>query len=129
MMMTVERIVVAIYAAWFALSIARQPRWTVSRWIARWDVFGWFPSWRLFTLPTRYDFYFAVRFGYLNGTISDWEPLPIISPRPPGAWLWHPQFVRQKMAMDLANRAAMVRGIAGREEFQVSPRYRAFLDG
>jgi hypothetical protein len=122
-----EYVVVGLYALWFALSVARQASASARQRIGRWDVLQLVPGWALFETPAGLDFTFAQRYVLRDGTSTEWHPVFAQAPRPRMAWLWHPQMIRQMVAMEIAGRTMRVTDAASRRKLQSSDRYRTFF--
>lgn len=118
-----EQIALVLYGGWFALSVARQLQGPVRKVIVRWDLFRLIPSWSFFAFPTRHDFTFIRRFRRTDGSLTSWEPIGLASPRPRGAFLWHPQLLSFTVGKEFASQAACVGDGATRQRVVRSARY------
>ncbi len=109
-----------VYGCWLAVSVLRQPRWAVRRWMTRWDECRLAPPWSLFDNPTRNDFTYACRLSDASGTWTEWTRIDLVPRRTRWSWWWHPQLLTANAAIDCANFAWSATDATARAELQTS---------
>ena len=125
--MDAEFFLVGFYAIWFVLSVVRQARMPLHGVFARWDYGQLVPDWSLFAGPAHPDYMLILRVVRPDGVMSGWEPVEVWTPKPFGAFLWHPQLTPRLIAERTVDAMLRARGSAARSRLQRSLRYRSFL--
>ena len=89
-----------LVALWLAITLLAQHR-RFQPLINPFDGFHVIPRWTFFAPnPGTKDYHLVVRDRRGDGSTTGWKSVPVYSPRPGLAWLWHPQKRSSKVMND-----------------------------
>jgi hypothetical protein len=104
---------IVFFSVWFVATAVRQMHIEPSRSsLARLEILSFLswiiPVWHFFApTPGNYNIYLLYRDQFLDGSLSSWRELPVVTKAQLPRFLWNPNKLRSKAIIDIANELSL----------------------